>query len=40
MSRLIAGEASAILSPQLTRWLDSVADGLDQGTIDPVKPIA
>jgi alkylation response protein AidB-like acyl-CoA dehydrogenase len=35
MSRFIAGEASTTLSPQLARWLDSAADGLDTGTLDP-----
>ena len=35
MSRFIAAEASVPLSPQLTHWLDSAADGLDMGTIDP-----
>jgi len=35
MSRLIAREASITLSPQLTGWLDRVADGLDTGTVDP-----
>jgi hypothetical protein len=35
MSRFIAVQASTTLSPQLTHWLDSAADGLDTGTIDP-----
>jgi alkylation response protein AidB-like acyl-CoA dehydrogenase len=35
MSRFIAAEASITLSPQLTHWLESAADGLDTGTIDP-----
>ena len=35
MSRFIAAEVSTTLSPQLAHWLDSAADGLDTGTIDP-----
>src|SRR5271156_4342615 len=34
MSRFIAREASTTLSPQLTRWLDRMADGLDAGNVD------
>jgi hypothetical protein len=35
MNSFVTGRVSTALSAELSRWLDEVADGLDEGTLDP-----